>query len=291
MTQHSPSTCSPQPGDRVCWNCKTTQSPLWRKFSPTIETPEVCTPSTPSTTYLCNKCGLFFKRNKKQRPLELDGVSNGDSSPSVASSPKRKKTQSTTSTAPQPKRKQSASAPELPNSVSSPLPSPKVEEKKKRKRTTTNASVSCLPTSIAALASCDKSSTQQINSPVLQQTNQYLPQPAKRRLLSPDNISTQPTLESLYSTAPAITNSSTCNIITNTPHGICSEDLDALISETSKKTKQTNNSTYRGFGSPIIHSYSSNATFNTSTTTQPYNAPLTFSDANALAQIFSMYLS
>ncbi|EFC38313.1 predicted protein [Naegleria gruberi] len=168
MTHHSPSTCSPQPGDKVCWNCKTTQSPLWRKFSPTVETPEACTPSTPSTTYLCNKCGLFFKRNKKQRPLELDGISSGDSSPSIISSPKKKKSQTTTTTtttvATQPKRKQSTC--ELPTSLPSPLPSPKVEEKKKRKRTTTNASVSSLPATLSALVDKPSSHNNNNNQPL-----------------------------------------------------------------------------------------------------------------------------
>jgi hypothetical protein len=41
-----------------CTNCKTVKSPIWRKG--------------PNNSKLCNKCGLYWKRYNKQRPLELE---------------------------------------------------------------------------------------------------------------------------------------------------------------------------------------------------------------------------
>jgi len=41
---------------RECANCRTTESPMWRKH-------------TTNRTYLCNKCGIYLKTNGRERPL------------------------------------------------------------------------------------------------------------------------------------------------------------------------------------------------------------------------------
>jgi hypothetical protein len=41
---------------RECANCRTTESPMWRRH-------------TTNRTYLCNKCGIYLKTNGRERPL------------------------------------------------------------------------------------------------------------------------------------------------------------------------------------------------------------------------------
>ena len=46
------------PGAKVCENCGTTSTPLWRKDRAT-------------GMMMCNACGIFFKHHQKHRPVEL----------------------------------------------------------------------------------------------------------------------------------------------------------------------------------------------------------------------------
>ena len=48
-------------GVKVCENCGTTTTPLWRKDRPT-------------GMMMCNACGIFFKHHQKHRPVELAQV-------------------------------------------------------------------------------------------------------------------------------------------------------------------------------------------------------------------------
>ncbi|PVU92809.1 hypothetical protein BB560_006028, partial [Smittium megazygosporum] len=45
------------PGDVSCFNCKTTNTPLWRRDD--------------NMNIICNACGLYFKFHKKHRPISM----------------------------------------------------------------------------------------------------------------------------------------------------------------------------------------------------------------------------
>ncbi|KAG2374676.1 hypothetical protein C9374_010420 [Naegleria lovaniensis] len=232
---HSPSSVTSSPllqGDKICWNCKTTQSPLWRKFNPTE--PD-CTPALGSsilTTYLCNKCGLFYKRNKKQRPLDLDGPmvnGSGSESPSLVASPllnspkKKKVVSQQTKKRTQDEFLESSSPSSYESSV---VP---VESKKKKKKQT-NA--------LNSVMSSYSSSTTLTNTsftPSLKETMSS--RPALSRPISSSNIAE-------IHKAAALT--------------IDNEDLDAILESTKKnKLSGNNGDSYLGFGSPIIQHSSS----------------------------------
>lgn len=46
------------PGIKICENCGTTTTPLWRK-------------DRASGMMMCNACGIFYKHHQKHRPVEL----------------------------------------------------------------------------------------------------------------------------------------------------------------------------------------------------------------------------
>ncbi|KAH7068783.1 hypothetical protein BKA63DRAFT_494245 [Paraphoma chrysanthemicola] len=65
-------TSAPMSG-QVCSNCRTTQTPLWRR-SPTGET-------------VCNACGLYLKARNQHRPVNLKRNSSTQPVPTVQSNP------------------------------------------------------------------------------------------------------------------------------------------------------------------------------------------------------------
>jgi len=247
------STCnSPhqQHSDKCCWNCKTTQSPLWRKFTPTEDVSAADVSVSTAPTYLCNKCGLFFKRNKKQRPLNLDShptpttaaapmscstAPEMDSKPKKKNSTKRRNkkvlTSSTTvgtTTTLEPlvigadlnekKRKRNAN----PSAVTSYGVSAVVHNTSGNRRTSPTTPVQVIGTSDDIFSAVISTTP----------TTKVVP-PYKRRMVHMDDPFAQFDFQ-FNETTP-----------------ISNEDLDAICNS-HKKSKNNSDDSYQGFGSPIV---------------------------------------